>query len=184
MAEEQYEELTRFDNKIKGVAASLKSKIGKRANDESTFHDSFTFEAQMGLELMMDVLGEMHVSNPAFIAELPDEVPSIELPGCHFEDHSLKITAGGKAVCRMDSVEILKFVVTRDSDTVFKLSCVVKGVPELKEHFNLERVMLDCHAGSKFQFEFGSPVDVQADLYEDAPIPSNVTNMGTIGSGI
>lgn len=172
----------RFDYKIKGMMSGLRSRVGTRDDETSSFHDAFTVTANLKTEEMHEVLDAMGMSNTTFTDNLPDEAPTIELNPT-FHDHSLKIRGGNRIQARMDGVTIAKFTVTKSSDAALELEFIVKGLPSLDEHFNLERLILDCHNNIYFIFEFGSPA--QQDAFEneeaeentpEAP-PSNVTHI-------
>jgi hypothetical protein len=172
-----------FSHEIKGKVSKLKSSVGKRADDESSFHDSFVVTASMGYALAHEMLDAMGMSNTTFIDDLPDEAPSIEL-NQHFHDHTLKIKGGGKIIARFDNVQVFNFKITKESDTTHEIQFIVKGLPELSEHFNLERCILDSHHGMMFMLAFGETAQVELDLdetegdaEEQEQIPSNVTRL-------
>lgn len=151
-----YEDLSRMNHELKGSITSLASKVGKREDGESSFHDSVKIEATMGSVLLHEILDAMGMENTTFIDNLPDEAPQIELLSS-FQDHTVKIKTSGKAVASMDGVTIQSFVVKRIDDTQFRMNFIIKGVPTLNEHFNLEKCRLDCHAGKLFMIAIGSP---------------------------
>ena len=174
--EVDYQALTQFDHKLKAKMHGLSSSIAKRDNDESAFRDSFHLTTTVTTDTLHDILAAMGIANTKFIENLPDEVPTVDLVGCHFEEHSLRITSAGKNMARIDSVDVSKVKVTKNSNETFEITMVVKGVPQLDEHFKIERVLLDTHAGAFFLFEFGSPA--QEEMFKpeagDGDIPASV----------
>lgn len=156
MSEESYLP-PEFNYKLKSKMSKLAPSVGMR-DDKPGFHDTFQVTAHIGdIRMLHDILDAMGMSNTTFIDNMPDEVPTVKLAGCHFEDHTLKITASGKKVATLEAVEISNMWVAKLDDINFRLDFLVKCQPPLEQHFNIERCILDCHDKKLFHLEFGSP---------------------------
>lgn len=146
-----------FNYELRAKMFKLASSVGMR-EEKPGFHDTFQVTHHTSdLTVLHEILDAMGMTNTTFIDNMPDEVPSVKLAGCHFEDHTLRITAGGKKVVLLDSVEVVNMWISKMEETSYRLDFQVKCKPPLDEHFNLERCILDCHDKKLFQFEFGSP---------------------------
>lgn len=129
----------------------------KQKDETAAWHDAARVVANVDQEELEEILAHMQVPRKVLASLEADQVWSLPLKGCNYEDHRVILWVSTRKVFEMDEATLYNFGIARAAgNEKYSLTFSFKGIPADDQHAALEKARLEAVTGQLFALSIRS----------------------------